>query len=379
MKVLRKQYRKGIVSMSQLTPIQNQILEQINQAKQNVKTDGYPMSIGELINLYKEGDIVLDPAFQRLFRWEDEQKTKLIESILIGIPIPEIFVAQKTDSTWHVVDGVQRLSTILQLAGVLNEYEPLELGTCKYIPALAGQRWATLPTDVQRAFRRSKVNISIILTQNSDDAQYELFQRLNTGGSSLSAQEVRNCLILMISEDFFESINTLKDYPNFKECVNLKQEDYDKEDHMELILRMFIGFADNVNYQEYGGINKIVLSDFIDKETVRLIREGNVDSFKDSFKRTFDKLKNCLGEDAFRKYDVEAQRFKGPFNVSIFEMLSVGVAANIDTIENMGNTELKEKIEDIYSEQVIKTHLGRGVRAIKRFKEVTEFSKGFFS
>ena len=365
--------------MSQLTPVQIEILNQVNAAKQNVKTDGYPMSIGEIINLYKDGDIVLDPAYQRLFRWEDEQKTKLIESILIGIPIPEIFVAQKSDSTWHVVDGVQRLSTILQLAGVLKAYDPLILGRCKYIPALNGQNWSTLPIDIQRAFRRSRINISIILTQSTDDAQYELFQRLNTGGSSLSAQEVRNCLILMINEDFFISIDALKDYPNFKECLNLKQEDYDKEEHMELILRMFIGFTGSVDYQEYGGINKIILSDFIDKETIRLISEGDVDLFEDYFKRTFDKLKNCLGEDTFRKYDIEAEKFKGPFNVSSFEMLSVGIAANINTVENMGNTELDEKIKSIYSEQVIKTHLGRGVRAIKRFKEVTEFSKGFFS
>lgn len=364
---------------SNLTPTQKDILTQINEARQNVKTDGYPMSIGELINLYKDGDIKLDPAFQRLFRWEDEQKTKLIESILIGIPIPEIFVAQKPDSTWHVVDGVQRLSTILQLAGVLNNYEPLKLGKCKYIPALDGQYWENLPNDVQRAFRRSKVNISIILTQNSDDAQYELFQRLNTGGSTLSPQEVRNCLMLMISEDFFNLINSLKDYPNFKECINLKEEDYEREEHMELILRMFIGFKNQVNYQDYGSINKIVLADFIDKETIRIIRDNDYASFEDAFKRTFDKLKNCLGESSFKKYAPESDRFKGPFNVSAYEMLTVGIAKNISNIEQLGNDDLENKIKNLYLEDAVVKSFGRGVRAIKRFKDVTAFSSGYFS
>jgi len=363
---------------SNLTPTQANILDQIAEARQNVKTDGYPMSIGELINLYKDGDIKLDPAFQRLFRWEDEQKTKLIESILIGIPIPEIFVAQKSDSTWHVVDGVQRLSTILQLAGALNDYPDLQLGKCKYIPALDGQYWRDLPNDVQRAFRRSKVNISIILTQNSDDAQYELFQRLNTGGSSLSPQEVRNCLMLMISEDFFNLINDLKDYPNFKECINLKEEDYEKEEHMELILRMLIGFKNQVNYQDYSSINKIVLSDFIDKETVRLIRDNNYTMFEDVFKRTFDKLKNCLGESSFKKYDQSTDRFKGPFNVSAYEMLTIGIASNITKVEQLGNDALQRKIKELYTEEEVVRLFGRGVRAIKRFKDVTAFSSAYF-
>ncbi len=101
----------------QLTENQKKIKDELEIARQNIKTDGYSMSIGELINLYRDNDLKLDPAFQRLFRWDDEQKTKLIESILIGIPIPEVYVAQKSEGTRHVVDGVQRHSTILQLTG----------------------------------------------------------------------------------------------------------------------------------------------------------------------------------------------------------------------------------------------------------------------
>lgn len=377
-KKLKLEFIKGI-TMSDLTPVQESILKQISKAKQNVKTDGYPMSIGELINLYKDGDVKLDPAFQRLFRWEDEQKTKLIESILIGIPIPEIFVAQKSDSTWHVVDGVQRLSTILQLTGVLNGYEPLVLGNCKYIPSLKGQSWNTLPNDVQRAFRRSKVNISIILTQNSDEAQYELFQRLNTGGSTLSSQEVRNCLILMISEEFFELINRLKEYESFKDCINLKEEDYDREEHMEMILRMFIGYQNAVDYDDYDNINKIVLSDFIDKETIRIIRQDNFANFENDFKLTFDKLKSCLAENSFKKYDQASDRFKGPFNISAFEMLTVGISSNINTVQQLGNAVLVDKIKELYLQQEVINAFSRGVRAIKRFKDVTAFARGYFN
>ncbi|MEC6814650.1 DUF262 domain-containing protein [Photobacterium toruni] len=364
--------------IEQIEDIQQNIINEIQNAQKNIRTDGYTMSIGEVLNLYRDGDMILDPAFQRLYRWKDEQKTKLIESILIGIPIPEIFVAQKADSTWHVVDGVQRLSTILQLAGILNDYDPLVLQTCKYIPSIEGQTWNTLPLPVQRSFRRAKLKISIILTQNSDEAQYELFQRLNTGGSALSTQEVRNCLMLMLNPDFFDVINELKNYENFKACLSLSDDDYKKENHMELILRMFIGYENIIRYDDYGSIHSILMDDFIDKETIRLINSADIEKFKIIFKRTFDKLKNCLGKLSFDKYNVPSDKFKGGFNVSVFEMLTIGISSNINNIEQLGNEQLIAKIKEIYNTPEIQSSLGRGVRAIKRFKTVTEFTKVYF-
>ncbi|MFD6272072.1 DUF262 domain-containing protein, partial [Nocardia asteroides] len=75
--------------------------------RRQIATDAYPMSIGELSNLYRDGEIDIHPEFQRIFRWSSEQKTRLIESILLGIPLPSIFVAQNEAGIWDVVDGVQ--------------------------------------------------------------------------------------------------------------------------------------------------------------------------------------------------------------------------------------------------------------------------------
>ena len=69
------------------------------------------MSFGEIMNLYEDGELVISPDFQRLYRWESYQKSKFIESILLGIPLPPIFVFQDDDNTWELVDGLQRLST----------------------------------------------------------------------------------------------------------------------------------------------------------------------------------------------------------------------------------------------------------------------------
>ncbi|MEJ6521106.1 DUF262 domain-containing protein [Shewanella bicestrii] len=365
--------------MSELMEIQEKIKHEIEIARQNIKTDGYSMSIGEIINLYRDEELKLDPAFQRLFRWEDEQKTKLIESILIGIPVPEIFVAQKNDATWHVVDGVQRLSTLLQLTGDLAGKEKLVMTSCKYIPSLKGKTWDDLPSETQRELKRIKLKINIILTQNSDEAQYELFQRLNTGGTSLSDQEVRNCLMLMLDPNFFEKINELKDYKNFKDCLRLEQHSFEKEYHMELILRMFIGYFNHVDYDKHSPISTVKLNEFIDIETINLIRNADVSEFVNVFHRTFDLLKNSLGDKSFLKYNSQKSEFSGAFNVSVFEMLSVGISSNIDAVEELGKTQLEKLIKELHVQPSVQDALARGVRAIVRFRDTTTISREYFA
>ena len=94
---------------------------EIEARRAEIRSDGYPMSIGELISLYRDEELDIHPEFQRFFRWSEEQKSRLIESILLGIPIPSIFVSQREDGVWDVIDGLQRLSTIFELVGVLKD------------------------------------------------------------------------------------------------------------------------------------------------------------------------------------------------------------------------------------------------------------------
>ncbi len=95
--------------------VNQDVLEaELKLARRTISTDSYPVSIGELTNMYRDGELIIRPAFQRLFRWDMTQKSRLIESILLGIPIPSIFVAQDDAGRWELVDGLQRVSTLLQ-------------------------------------------------------------------------------------------------------------------------------------------------------------------------------------------------------------------------------------------------------------------------
>ena len=182
--------------------------DEIIEKRREMVVDSYPMSIGEMVNLYRDGELNVHPEFQRFFRWDEKQKTKLIESILLGIPIPPIFVSQKLNGIWDVIDGQQRLSTILQFMHVLKDDEgaktdPLVLMGTKFLPSLKNVVWddENLFSSEQKInFKREKLNFTIIKeTSEQDTSKYEMFQRLNTGGTHLSAQEIRNCLMLMIN------------------------------------------------------------------------------------------------------------------------------------------------------------------------------------
>lgn len=366
------------------------LLDELSQARKEIKTDSYSMSIGEIINLYKEGELELTPAYQRLFRWEDDQKSKFIESILLGIPLPPIFVAQKEGGKWSIVDGLQRVSTILQLTGELKQIDqktgeitnkaPLVLTTTKKLPSLENFTWETLNEDIKRILKRTKFGVNIILTENSIQAQYELFQRLNTGGLQLEPQEIRNCLIIMLNESLYEKLNELKEYPSFKDSLNIQEGKFNIEYHMELMLRYFIAKHDKIDFDSYK-MSSTMLSDFIDNETIRLIDDTTfeIDSEIGIFKRTFDLLFKHLGTNTFKKYNLSKGDFEGPFSHSSFEAITVGVALNIDILEQMPKEEFISKIIAIYTDPLFLDFSKRGNKALYRIKGMLDFSKKYFS
>ena len=92
--------------------MENSLQKEIDLMAKSIKTDNYPMSIGGLANLYLDGDLQINPIYQRMFRWDITQQSALIESILLNIPIPPVYVYQNEKGKWNLIDGQQRLSTI---------------------------------------------------------------------------------------------------------------------------------------------------------------------------------------------------------------------------------------------------------------------------
>jgi len=262
-----------------------ELLKQIELRRTSFKTDGYSMSIGELVNLYESDEIIIRPEYQRLFRWTHGQKVKLVESIILGIPVPSIFVYQDENGIWELVDGLQRVSTILQLFGVLKDEEPLVLEGTKHIPNLEGFKWENdnkdkeLPAGLKLAIKRAKINLTIILSDSDKRAKFEVFQRLNTGGSNASNQEVRNNVMLMVKPEVFTWFNDLALNLDFLETLSLSDRLYDEQYHMELLLR-FIALA------HYDYNHKKDVGDYLDDINEDLLNNDTLDF--DSIKVNFD-------------------------------------------------------------------------------------------
>lgn len=330
--------------------------EEIELKSQEIHTENLSMSIGEILSMYQESEIDIHPEFQRFYRWSNNQKSKLIESIMLNIPIPSIFVAQRKDGIWDVVDGLQRLSTIFEFVGVLKNdtgkvYNPLILEKTNLLPSLEGKEWKNSESEIdinqltdaqKRYFKRSRLNFVIIQKESDESSKFELFQRLNTGGSSLEPQEVRNCLLIMNDEVYFDRLKDLSADTAFLDCVKLSDKNIIEQYDKELVSRYLI-----LKDSSIVDIKKITdLGSFLDEKLVNFFEENisDWDTVEDEFRRTFKLINQNIGSNAFKRYSIEKDAFYGGFIVSAFEMVAIGVASNLKFYEKNPN-KLIEKIK----------------------------------
>lgn len=363
--------------------------EEIDKTRQDIRTDGYSMSIGEWISLYQNDEVDIHPEFQRIFRWSDHQKSTFIESILLGIPIPPIFVSQRDDGVWDVVDGVQRLSTIFEFVGILKTEEqeqnksPVALQKTTYLPSLEGKKWDDPDdkdnslTQAQRLLiKRAKIAVNIVEKESDAMVKYELFQRLNTGGSLATPQEVRNCILLMLNQDLYELMSSLANYEPFRNCIALSDRLYEEQYHMELVLRFILLFdKDEQSLKKLGGDVSVFLTE--EMREMALNKELNFNHIEKAFKKTFDIVNEALGDDSFKRYKPEQDRFLGGFLLSAYEVIALGIgycyqnSPQIDQIPNL--------IKGIWSNTTYQKWSGAGVNAARRLPYLVPLGREVFS
>jgi len=378
--------------------------QEIDARRSEIRSDSYAMSIGEWISLYENNEIDIHPEFQRFFRWGVWQKSRLIESILLGIPIPPIFVSQRSDGVWDIVHGLQRLATIFQFVGILKNEKgdlasPLVLTGTDDLPSLKDVVWdpdtlQMLPqtqtsliedeviqprtlTQTQRLLiKRAKIHVSIILKESDEKSKYDLFQRLNTGGSSLSSQELRNCILVSINHNMYRWLRELSRDENFTSCINLTDKAIIEQYDLELVLR-FLVFRDldSATLKNIGD-----LDDFLTKRMRKVAVSEDFDQEKEGryFKETFELLAKTTKGDSFRRYDVAKGRFMGGFLVSVFEMVALGVGYNLDTIDKQ-QIDIEKKVKQLWQMQEFVESAGSGRSASSRISKVIPLGRRLFS
>ena len=363
--------------------------DEIRKHRADIRSDGYPMSVGELISLYENGELEVRPQFQRFFRWTDAQKSRLIESLLLGIPIPSVFVSQRKDGVWDVIDGQQRLSTIFEFVGILRREnaehaDPLTLTAARYLKALEGKTWKGsgengigengIGRDNQLLIKRSKIDVKIILRESSEGSKYELFQRLNTGGSHLSQQEIRNVIAIMVDPDFYEWTESLAADENFKLCTSLSDRLLEERYDLELVTRFLtLGHLDD-NRLRIGD-----LGDFLDRESERLAGSGDFDRQREKrvFETTFGELAKEYGDTIFRRFDQVRGRHLGGFLISAFEAFAIGLSWHIrsSSVGVVEGTLLREVVESTWSDEDFTKAIGSGKAASSRIPVVIPYAR----
>ena len=151
-----------------------------------VFTDKTNFPLSTLREMVDEGDIVPNPDYQRDYVYNDKQASKLVESVLLGIPIPTIYLCQEEDNTYSVIDGQQRITSLVKY--LKNEFA---LSGLKELNELNGKFFKDLPKDIQKKLKASSLS-TISLLNESSYLKYEIFARLNQGAVKLNPQELRN-------------------------------------------------------------------------------------------------------------------------------------------------------------------------------------------
>lgn len=341
------------------------------------------MSIGELYSMYERDELDVHPEFQRFYRWSDQQKSKFVESILLGIPIPSIFVSQRPDGVWDVIDGLQRLSTIFEFIGCLRNDKgailpALTLSGTKLLPSLQDVTWEgnrALSVQHQLLFKRAKLDIKIILRESDESSKYELFQRLNTGGSELSDQEVRNCILIMEDPDFYRWLRQLADHESFRNCIALTDRAVLEQFDMELVVRFLtlrsLKKSDLSKIGDLGAFLTDQVRAFASSPKFKRAEEARI------FESTFDVLEKEVGLDAFRKYDAKRKGFLGGFLISAFEAVAVGLSEGIAKAPGR-KRKLKEGVINLWSLKKFRDAIGSGVRASSRIPVTVTMGRELF-
>ncbi|VWC79321.1 hypothetical protein BLA18109_03126 [Burkholderia lata] len=346
------------------------------------------MSVGELINLYRDGEIRIQPEYQRLFRWDQTRKTRFIESILLGLPLPPIFVYQDADGVWELIDGLQRLSTIFEFVGVLRATDgrirpASALEGTRYLPDLVDKRWDPAGEDgadgiggaQQLQIKRARMRVEILKQESDPRAKYELFQRLNTGGENLSEQEIRNCVGVMLNQPFQHWMTQLAEIPDFRATINQTEAAIERQMHVELALRFLafrhVAYGPGMDVHEYldDALFKLATREDFDRE-----EEGDI------FARTFRLLNVAMGENAFKRWD--GAGFSGKFLMSVFEVVALGASRNLDVIEQLDdarrNEIVRDKCQRLWQEPVFNRYSGAGVRGTSRLSNLLPMAAGYF-
>jgi hypothetical protein len=294
-----------------------------------------------LYQRWKRGKLDVQPDFQRYFVWDMGKSSRLLESALLDIPLPVVYLTEEQDGKIYVIDGQQRLTSFFSFIDGLfpdKKGKPFKLTGMKVLKELNGKLFSQLDENTQDKIRYCKIRTITFKKESNPSLKFEIFERLNTGSVPLNTQELRNCIYRGKYNDLVKELASDSD---FLQLLNLHSPDRRMKD-VELVLR-FCAFYHNthINY-------KPPIKNFLNNEIFRLqnISDKDADQLRNAFKNAVTIIKSVFGDNAFKRYyngnesNPNGYWEKSRFNASLFDILMDSFAradknlvfANLDAI-----------------------------------------------
>ena len=269
-------------------------------------------SLRQIVDMIAEKEVDLAPDFQRQYVWKDQQRWGLIESLLLGIPLPSFYFNADASGLMQVVDGVQRLTTIYRFV----HDKSFQLGKLTYLHDLQNKGFDDLDGVFRRRLTSSQFVAHVIDPQTPYRVKFDIFRRINTGGSPLSAQEIRHCMSGPRSRKFLKQ---LAQEPNFIRATGGALNNHPRMADREIALR-FVAFRVFTmdDYAQFGG-----LDEFLGKVTERiddvaLMSDKELAELNRAFSRGMYHAHLVFDEHAFRKWPLDTTR-RNPINRALVE------------------------------------------------------------
>ena len=321
-----------------------------------------PFSIFEYLRQLKKGKITIQPDFQRNQVWTPIQKSRFIESVILNFPLPPIYLNETKESKYIVIDGLQRTTA-------LNEFYngDFVLKNIEALPKYNLCSFKDLPESLQSKFEDKKLTVFVLKPSTPMVVIYDLFNRINTGGTQLNRQEVRNCIFIGKSTQLLKELSE-KEY--FKKAIGWGVSHKRMKDR-EVILR-YLAFRWFDFSHEYTGN----MSDYVETamKKINKMEESSIQEMKQDFKRVMENSFLIWGDKNFR---IPTNKTRGTINTAIFESVCNYLATKEDDFIKTNKTILKKNYkklikDEIYYDAVTKS-TGSKSKVFDRFRIANEY------
>jgi Protein of unknown function DUF262 len=342
-----------------MSTLSNSDVEALQQKskERTVRTQNIEYGIETLIKKIDDGEIRLDPEYQRNHRWSDKMSSKLIESLVLNIPVPLIYISYDVDVDvelatedirYSVIDGQQRIRAMM---GYFNgEYALEGLDT---LSEINGLKFNELPPFLQRRLNARTIRCLQVDSTVDEQVKYDIFERLNIGSVKLEAQEIRNATIRGYINDRLKELSLNDEFSKLIQIKNDKNRNDNtrviKMEDRELVLR-FLALSENYESEEISvGMGKFLTHRMLAFESYE---DQRIDQMGDEFIEVMKIAKRDFGETAFAKIKTKGQKvsFASRFNVAVYDALSQAIKINLKQGIKEYSPNKKKKFTDLFND-----------------------------